>query len=440
MSVTIYDTAGDYEFTWPDGNCTALVRVIGGGGGGGASESIADGDDFDLGAGGGGGGGSAWAVVTKGPTSTTLEITVGAGGAAESGGGESTVSQDLTGLFSAGGGSSPIGRNGGLPGTGVSGFVNTVGGNGGDNDQGIFVVPVAGGGGGGQGAGRVRDGNPGVMNGEIGGTPGFGPVGNGGAGGFGGAGPTPGPATAGQDGQGPGGGGGGGGAGQTSGAGHDGWAEVICPAPPRVRKCCCSKHAVSCNDTTFFECFSGKCIRMTMNGSWSIQPDNYFSIVDDGFCPDCNTLEDGTAVDIPLETFASPCCTAAGNFSASCVDPPLPDYEFGIEIQQCPDGTGFIKAEIIKVTGSAAYAPGGIATFFITSRVGEEGNPAFVTVEAFQALLSSLCAGGSIEIDWDGAPDTAGVTGICLYSGGSVIIELIDSCTGGLDTGEGDCQ
>ncbi len=434
MSVTIYDTAGDHTFTWPDGNCTALVRVIGGGGGGGP---IGIDSDADLGAGGGGGGGSAWAVVTKGPTSTTLDIVVGAGGAAETFGGESTVSQDAVELFSATGGASPIGRNGGLPGTGGGGFVNTTGGNGGDNDQGIFVVPVAGGGGGGQGAGRVRNGNPGLMNGEIGGAPGFGPVGNGGAGGFGGAGPTPGPATVGQDGQGPGGGGGGGGAGMTSGAGHDGWAEVICPAPPKVRKCCCPKRAISCDDLSFFDCFSAKCFHME-TGTWEVNPDSLDPYADDSVCPDCAD-DIGTAFDIPILTSASTCCIAAGALDLPCGD------LFGqglkatmtVEVELCSDGTGFIAAGMDKegYASGALGGGGGSAQFLVTSLAGDIGSDYYVTPDDFQEMLRSLCAGGSVDVPWV----VKDQLDHCKYSGDSVTISLIGGCTGGVSPLEGDC-
>jgi hypothetical protein len=83
----VYDTAGSYTFTIPDGVVRLKVTVIGGGGGGGGGDGSSPGSPA-----GAGGTAIKWLSVTSG----TLSVTVGAGGT-----GGALVSSGSTGSTSS---------------------------------------------------------------------------------------------------------------------------------------------------------------------------------------------------------------------------------------------------------------------------------------------------------------------------------------------------
>lgn len=181
-------TSGSGNFIVPNG-VTAINWLLIGGGGGGCS----------AGGGGAGGGGGSRSRTNYGVTpGASIFYSIGAGGAADSNGGDS----EFDGL-TAGGGQGSSGATGGAGGTG-----DYTGGNGGD------VVEGVGGGGSGSG-GRSANGN----NGSDGGAGGS-AVSEGGAGGAGDSGSGPGNGSA------PGGGGGGSATMTTGGTGGAGYLQI----------------------------------------------------------------------------------------------------------------------------------------------------------------------------------------------------------------------
>jgi|GEM_PF-1437317 len=201
--------------TWsvPSGVTSCALYIWSGGGGGGAAST--------YGGGGGGGGGvqaSTGVAVTPGETIT---VTIGAGGAAGSAGGDTTV----VGSFGTGtvaGGSAGVA--GTVAGQGAGGAGGSTGGNraGGAGGGGGGHVTYGGGGGGGAGSGA--DGSAGTSAGVAGqgGLRAGGGVQDGGLGGAGAAGTTA--ALAGAV---PGGGGGGASTGAAAGAGGAGYVLII---------------------------------------------------------------------------------------------------------------------------------------------------------------------------------------------------------------------
>lgn len=186
--------------------CNHRFTARGGGGGG---------EDPVAGAGRGGGGGGLAQGVYSITLGDNLAWVVGAGGAANASGANSSVTKLSFGVFGG------LGTGGHIDGTGgdgaanggVSSAVTKTGGQGGDSN-GLFIT----GGGGGAGAGLTGS-NPAAAGAEGDVTGGAGGVGAGG-GGSGGAGANAG--GSGTNGSAPGGGGGGAGVGGTGGAGADG--------------------------------------------------------------------------------------------------------------------------------------------------------------------------------------------------------------------------
>lgn len=236
---TTFDSAGVFDWDWPDGETYALVQVWGDGAGGGPSTE-------DFGGAGGGGGGYSRELVARAEGIDTLQVNVGAGGDPGNDGGGSSVSQDSVVVAQAEGGSTPVDLDGGASGTGVAVDANQAihsGGPGGGNEE---IVTMFGttpsypaGAGGGAGAGQNINGNPGGRPNES--TPGNGGAAamKGGAGGRGGKGIDDTPAEDGENGEAPGGGGGGGGQGKASGSGAPGMVKITCPAPPESGSDCC---------------------------------------------------------------------------------------------------------------------------------------------------------------------------------------------------------
>jgi hypothetical protein len=172
-----YSTAGVYNWTCPAGVTSLSVACWGGGGGGGFGGTAA-------GSGGDGGGGGAYSIKTVTVTpGTTYVITVGAGGASDTEGGDSWFGSTVTVLAKGGqygqhdGGSGPAGA-GGAAASGVGDTKYSGGDGGGRADNG--------GGGGAGSAGTGANGNNGsAASGDSGGAAG-GAVAGGGAGGAGG--------------------------------------------------------------------------------------------------------------------------------------------------------------------------------------------------------------------------------------------------------------
>lgn len=107
-----YTTAGSFTWTKPAGKTHCKIVVVGGGGGGG------NGNAGGIGYGGGGGGGSGLIAIWEGPLAglgATETVIVGAGGAANSRGGMSSVGTIVYGL--GGGGSSTTSQ---VPGDGAT--------------------------------------------------------------------------------------------------------------------------------------------------------------------------------------------------------------------------------------------------------------------------------------------------------------------------------
>ena len=174
--------------------------VVGGGGGGGTGIP-----DNIGGAGGGGGGGGVFKAITSLVSGATYDVVIGGGGAAGS------MYTDLTGIQFAGGGgattfSGPLINGNSVTVTGYGGYPGQPG-----NKNPGYYIPAGTSGWGGNGAGSeaviyyangttntlTRAGNSGGINGQPGGTNGYGGGGGGGgvddnsnANGYGGDGPT----------------------------------------------------------------------------------------------------------------------------------------------------------------------------------------------------------------------------------------------------------
>lgn len=193
MGQFIVSTAGSSSWTVPAGVTSIDFLLIGGGGGG-------------CSAGGGGAGGGGGSRRRTGHAVTSGEVinyTVGAGGAADSNGGDSTFD-----AITAGGGQGSTSGTGGTGGTG-----DYTGGVGGDA---VFGYAGGGGGSGGE-TSNGNDGQDGTFGGGAGGTA----VGGGGAGGHGDTGSgDP------QNGANPGGGGGGSATMTSGGAGGTGYLQI----------------------------------------------------------------------------------------------------------------------------------------------------------------------------------------------------------------------
>ena len=214
----LYEEAGTYTFTVPDGVTEVSAVTIGGGGGSGSS--LGNGNSSG---GGGGGGGLAWGTftVTPGEDLTVVVGAAGAGagpgyGAPGNAGGDSSISRGSTVLLQGGGGGAGLAdavngtttgtaaaggtstgterdgggaggeggkaraNNGGGGGGGAGGYIGTAtGGTGGtgNNTSGTGGIGGAGGGGSGQQAGGTQNnggGGVGILGGAINGAGGLG--------------------------------------------------------------------------------------------------------------------------------------------------------------------------------------------------------------------------------------------------------------------------
>jgi hypothetical protein len=223
----LYDTPGSYSFTPPEGVSSLIVEAWGGGGGGGSGEPSGAGN-----AAGAGGGGGGYARGTL--PAANYSLVVGAGGGANTSGGNSWFDSTST-IFAQGGTGASWGPTFGSGGTANIGADDVF--NGGNGGTGFTTAGPSNrrGGGGGGSAFFNANGNDGTNGGSSAGT-GIGGTGtgtggngsnntsNGGAGGF------------------PGAGGGGGGYRGTGGSGGNGriivyfdeWSELVLTGSNRV--------------------------------------------------------------------------------------------------------------------------------------------------------------------------------------------------------------
>jgi hypothetical protein len=182
-TLNLYNTAGTFQLI-ADEEGVAIVDVVGGGGGthsAGVAYSTA----------GAGGGGYARFGPTWVRAGDVIDIVVGAGGAVDTAGGESsvTISSTLVARATGGGAPTAAGLTAGVGGQGTNGTVTYVGGAGGNGVN----AGGRGGGGGGGAAGFAGIGQPGITDGAAAAGPGGQPNGGigvttpSGAGGNGGA-------------------------------------------------------------------------------------------------------------------------------------------------------------------------------------------------------------------------------------------------------------
>lgn len=157
----IYSLPGTYYFTVPNPVTTVYVCVFGAGGGGASGSMGASSGN------GGGGGGYVEGVISVTP-GETLTVNVGAGGASDTSGESSSVS-DFIATGGGAGGINSIGNWGsvGAAGSGSGGIINRSGGVGGTSPS-----QISGGGGGGGAAGKSGPGESGLT--YIGGNGSFG--------------------------------------------------------------------------------------------------------------------------------------------------------------------------------------------------------------------------------------------------------------------------